>query len=189
MNAPRRLLLAIAAAGLAVPATAQMGGYDGAMFVKAIREGNAAEALKLLQAKPVLINARDLDGKTALITAIDNRDVEWAGYLLREGADPNLAWRDGETPLIAAARLGLQDVTRWLIEVGAKVDHANSMGETPLIIAVQTRHVPIVRALLDAGADPDKTDSAAGYSARDYAKRNSRTPELLRLIETKKPAS
>jgi hypothetical protein len=47
--------------------------------------------------------------------------------------------------------------------------------------------VPIVRSLLNAGADPDKTDSVAGYSARDYAKRDSRTPQLLKLIEAKKP--
>jgi ankyrin repeat protein len=60
------------------------------------------------------------------------------------------------------------------------------MGETALIIAVQHRQLPIVRLLINAGADPDKTDSAQGYSARDYAKRDSRTPELLRIIEAKK---
>jgi len=188
MNMLGRLLLAIAATGLAVPAAAQGTGYDGEMFIKAIREGNSPEAMKLLQATPTLVNARSLEGKTALITAIENRDVDWAGYLLQQGADPNLAARDGETPLIAAARAGLQDVSEWLLGLGAKVDDANRMGETALIVAVQGRHVPVVRLLLDVGADPDRTDSAAGYSARDYAKRNSRTPELLRLIEAKKPA-
>ena len=52
------------------------------------------------------------------------------------------------------------------------------MGETPLIVAVQQRQPPIVKLLLAAGADPDKTDSAAGYSARDYAKRDSRAREI-----------
>jgi ankyrin repeat protein len=72
--------------------------------------------------------------------------------------------------------------------VGAKVDAANRAGETALIVAVQHRQIPIVRDLLEAGADPDKTDSVAGYSARDYAKRDNRTPALLKLIEAKKPA-
>ena len=90
MNALKRLLLAAAAAAVAVPASAQSGGYDGEMFVKAIREGNGAEALKLLQEKRTLVNARDLGGKTALIAAIENRDSDWAGYLLQHGADPNL---------------------------------------------------------------------------------------------------
>jgi ankyrin repeat protein len=58
------------------------------------------------------------------------------------------------------------------------------MGETPLIVAVQRREVPIIKMLLRAGADPDKTDTAAGYSARDYAKRDSRNPEILALIES-----
>ena len=191
MNALNRLLLAISAAGLAVPVSAQLGSYHGEMFIKALREGDGAEALKMLQARPTLVNARDLNGNTALITAIENRDSDWAGYLLREGADPNQALRNGDTPLIAAARLGLQEVTHWLVDLGARVDDTNRMGETALIAAVQRRQVPIVKILLEAGADPDKTDAAAGYSARDYARRNNRTPELLRLIEekAKKPGS
>jgi hypothetical protein len=38
--------------------------------------------------------------------------------------------------------------------------------------------------LLEAGADPDKADHASGYSARDYAKRDNRSPDMLRLIES-----
>jgi hypothetical protein len=41
--------------------------------------------------------------------------------------------------------------------------------------------------LLEAGANPDKTDHAAGYSARDYAQRDPRARDILKLIETKKP--
>jgi ankyrin repeat protein len=188
MFALKRVLLAIAAVALAAPAGAQVGGYEDDMFVKAIREGNNTDALKLLEAKPSLVNARDVTGKTALITAIENRDQEWVAHLLREGANPNQSLKNGDSPLITAARLGLQDVASWLVGVGARVDETNRMGETALIVAVQQRHVPVVRILLDAGADPDRTDAAAGYSARDYAKRDSRTPDLLRLIEAKKPA-
>jgi uncharacterized protein len=188
MNALKRLLLAIAAASVAAPSAAQVGGYDGDKLVKAIRSGDSGEALKLLQDKPTLVNARDLSGKTALIAAIENRDTAWVAHLLKQGAEPNLAMRNGETALMAAAKLGLVDVTRWLLERGARVDETNRTRETALILAVQRRHIPIVRVLVDGGANPDITDSAAGYSARDYAKRDSRTPELLRIIEAKKPA-
>jgi ankyrin repeat protein len=61
------------------------------------------------------------------------------------------------------------------------------MGETPLIIAVQQRDLQIVRQLLDAGANPDRSDAAAGYSARDYAVRDTRARDILKLIEDKKP--
>lgn len=187
-HALKRLILAVAVAVAAVPSAAQMGSYDGEAFVKAVREGNAPEALKLLKDKPSLLDARDVTGNTALLAGIEERQWELTAYLLREGADPNLASRSGETPLIAASRAGFADAVEWLISVGAKVDEANRRGETPLIIAVQRRQVPIVRLLLNSGANPDKADSAAGYSARDYAKRDNRTPELLRLIEAKKPA-
>lgn len=188
MHASKRLVLAIAAAALAVPGSAQVGGYDDQQFVAAIRKGDNENALKLLQDKPNLVNARDLNGNTALITAIQNRDDQWTPYLLKQGADPNIASSNGDTPLIAAARIGYTDAAGWLIELGAKVDAANRMGETALIVAVQHRQLPIVRLLMNAGADPDKTDSAQGFSARDYAKRDSRTPELLKIIEAKKPA-
>jgi ankyrin repeat protein len=89
--------------------------------------------------------------------------------------------------LIAAARVGFEDAVEWLLSLGAKVDAPNRMGETPLIIAVQQRQPQIVRVLLNAGADPDKPDAAAGYSARDYAKRDNRSRQILDLIEAKKP--
>jgi hypothetical protein len=58
-----------------------------------------------------------------------------------------------------------------------------------LIIAVQLRETPVVRLLLNSGADPDKADHAAGFSARDYAERDPRAREILKLIEDKKPKS
>jgi hypothetical protein len=54
-------------------------------------------------------------------------------------------------------------------------------------VAVQRRDAPLVKLLLDHGANPDKTDSAAGYSARDYATRDNRAREILKMIEDKKP--
>jgi len=68
----------------------------------------------------------------------------------------------------------------------AEVDKPNRQGETALIVAVQQRQAAIVSTLLKLGANPDKRDHAAGYSARDYAKRDSRTKDMLKLIETVK---
>ena len=61
------------------------------------------------------------------------------------------------------------------------------MGETALILAVQQHQIAIARALLAAGANPDKTDNAAGYSARDYARRDNRARDILKMIEATKP--
>ena len=182
-----RAVLLLAATLPAAAATAQ-GGFDGDKFVAAVRERDGAEAMEILRARgATVLNARDEKGETGLIVAISRRDEDWAMFLLQQGADPNQAARDGETPLIAAARVGYTGAIATLIDLDAKIDETNRMGETALIVAVQRRQAPIVKLLLAAGADPDRTDSAAGYSARDYARRDTRSREILKLIEAKKP--
>lgn len=183
MRFVKHALLGFALASLAAPALSQATGYDGENFVKAIHDQDNAKAIELLEKNPLLVNTRTINGDTALIFAIQNQDTDWTGYLLKKGADPNLAAGSGETPLIAATRQGFQQAAEWLLQMGAKVDGENKMGETPLIVAVQRRNVGLVKLYLSHGANPDKPDAAAGYSARDYAKRDSRNPELLRAIE------
>lgn len=182
---------AIAAAvivALAVPAAAQVAGYAGSEFVEAVRKSDGDKVTQLLRDHPTgLVDARDGDGNTALIIAIARRDEQWTGFLLNQGADPSLGGKGGDTPLIAASRIGFDQAVEWLLGMGAKVDGTNKMGETPLIVAVQQRQTRIVRQLLAAGADPDKTDTAAGYSARDYAQRDPRARDILTLINDKKP--
>jgi ankyrin repeat protein len=179
----------LAASVLAVsPASAQIGLTPGADFVEAVKKSDGDKAIGILTAHPNgIVDTRDGDGNTGLIIAINRSDETWTGYLLNKGADPNLGGKGGDTPLIVAARVGFTQAVQWLIGIGAKVDATNRMGETPLIIAVQQRELPIVRQLLDAGANPDRTDAAAGFSARDYATRDARARDILKLIEDKKP--
>jgi ankyrin repeat protein len=76
-----------------------------------------------------------------------------------------------------------------LIGLGANIDTTNRAGETALIIAVQQRDVRLAKLLLERGANPDRTDAVAGYSARDYATRDPRARDILKLINDKKPKS
>jgi uncharacterized protein len=190
MNWKKRAIFLIAVASLTAPAAAQLsggGGYDGQQFVEAVRKGDSDKALDLLKKNPNLVNARDGGGHTALVSAIEGRQRDWTGQLLNSDADPNLANSDGETPLIAAAKIGFNEAAQWLLSLGAKVDTPDRSGETPLIFAVQAHNLPLVKLLLDHGADPDKTDNVQGYSARDYAKQDNRSPDILRTIQAKKP--
>jgi len=160
-------------------------GYD---FMDAVKKSDGGKATNLLDTHPNgLVNTKDNDGNTALIIALNRSDEQWTGFLINKGADPNLAGKGGDTPLIVASRVGFEQAVEWLISVGAKVDGTNKMGETPLIVAVQQHRIPIVRVLLNQGADPDRTDHAAGYSARDYATRDTRAREILKMIQDKKP--
>ena len=180
----------IAAAVIASPVAAQSlttAGYD---FIEAVKKRDGDKATQALATHPPgIVNTRDGDGNTGLIIAINRSDEQWTGFLLNKGADPNLPGKAGETPLIAATRVSFESAVEWLLGLGAKVNATNRMGETPLIIAVQQRDLPIARVLLGAGADPDKADAAAGYSARDYATRDPRARDILKLIDEKKPNS
>ncbi len=181
--------LAAALMFAAMPAAAQNQG-DGPAFIQALRSGDDSKAASLLSGSPGLANSRDGRGETPLLVAVTMRNEQWIAHLLNNGADPSGGGKNGDTPLIVASRIGFETAAQWLLESGAKANQANRMGETPLIVAVQQRRLPLVKLLLAKGADPDKTDAAAGYSAREYAKRDTRTPQMLRLIEAaKKPSN
>lgn len=179
------LLVALALAS--APASAQMTGSDGEAFISAMKDGESGKALALIE-KPgsTVVNYTGNDGNAALHIAMRNRNGNWVGYLLAHDADPDLGDRNGDTPLILAARLSYPEGAARMLMKGAAVDKANKLGETALIVAVQQRQAAIVKILLEAGADPDLADHAAGYTARDYAKRDRRSPEMLKLIETVK---
>jgi len=177
---------------LAVPAPAQAQGLmnesAGETFLKAVQEDDASKALPLInEAGSRVANYRGTKGDTALHIVTRRRDINWVGFLLTRGADPDVGDARGDTPLIIAARIGFEEGARDFLARKAKTDATNRLGETALIVAVQQRQPRMVSLLLQAGANPDKTDRAAGYSARDYAKRDTRNPQLLKLIETVKP--
>lgn len=170
---------------IAVPAMAQSNASEGEMFLKAVEDKDGSKAMPMLD-NPAsrVINYRGSKGDTALHIATRNREPDWVGLLINNGADLNIGDAKGDTPLIIAARIGFEEAANWMVQRGAKVDLANRRGETALIVAVQQRQPRLVELLLEAGANPDKADHAAGYSARDYAKRDTRSRELLKLIET-----
>lgn len=200
----KKAFFLVVAVGLALPATlgfvapAAMAQFsDSYNFLKAVKDRKGEEAEKFLsEPGSVIINTRDATtGETALHIVIQRRDSTWLGYLLQKGANPNLADKKGTTPLMLATQLGYVDGIDWLVRKKATVDQTNRAGETALILAVQLRNAEAVRALLQAGANPDKTDSRAGYSARDYAKQDGRASAIAAIIEsgdkadvTKKPA-
>jgi hypothetical protein len=158
---------------------------DSYNFLKAVKDRKGEEAEKFLsEPGTVIINTRDgTTGETALHIVIQRRDSTWLGYLLQKGANPNLADKKGTTPLMLATQLGYVDGIDWLVRKKVVVDQTNRSGETALILAVQLRNPEAVRALLKAGANPDKTDSRAGYSARDYAKQDGRASAIATIIE------
>jgi ankyrin repeat protein len=183
-----KLLTALCLGAAALPASAQFAN-SGYSFLQAVRERDGAKATELLKAPgSTVVNFRDDRGEGALHILAGRRDLQWMSFMIGQDADLNLANRSGDTPLILASRIGFLEGVDLLLRRGAQVDRANRLGETALIIAVQQRHMPVVRRLVEAGASPDKTDNATGRSARDYAKVDARGAEMLRLMDSAKPA-
>ena len=175
-------LIALALVATSLPASAQYVS-DAEPFINAVRDRDGNKVTEYLEARPSIVNSRNLKGETALNLAIARKDDLWTKFLIGKGANPNLPGLHGDTPLIAAARAGFEDGIEVLLALGVKVDATNRMGETALILAVQQRQLDAVKMLLAKGANPDKADAAAGYSARDYAKRDTRNREILAAIE------
>ena len=187
MHCVKQILIGIAAAAFAAGSLAAQGmSSNGEAFLQALREHQGSKALQLAEADgSSVINHRGIDGSTALHIVTRNRNGYWLNFLLEKGADRNAGDREGDTPLIIAARSGYGEGVARLLMARAQVDRANRLGETALIAAVQQRHAAIVSTLLKLGANPDKRDHT-GYSARDHAARDTRSKDMLRLIETVK---
>ena len=184
----RLALIALALLAASSPSAAQYVS-DAEPFLTAVKSRDGNKATEMIGSRPALVNSRNAKGETALNIVVGRSDDNWTRFLIGKGANVNLAASNGDTPLITAARVGFTDAIDLLLQLGAKVDASNKMGETALILAVQQRQLDAVKLLLAKGADPDRKDTAAGYSAHDYAKRDTRNREILAAIEgaAKKP--
>lgn len=182
------LVIAMAAGvGSMSPAQAQFrGGYA---FLQAVESRDGTKATDALKDDASIINTRHPEtGETALAIVTKRRDLNWIRFLISKGADPAIGDRQGTTPLMHAALLNFADGAQELLERKPPVDQANRRGETALILAVQSKNVAMVRLLVSNGANPDKADHIAGMSARDYAKRDDRTGQLIALLDAKADA-
>lgn len=183
-----KLITALCLSALALPASAQFAN-SGYTFLQAVRERDGNKATELLKAPgSTVVNFRDDKGDTALHVVAARRDLTWMGFMVGQKADVNLGNKVGDTPLIIAARMGFLEGVDLLLRSKAQVDKTNRLGETALIVAVRHRQLPVIRRLVEAGADPARTDNASGRSARDYAKLDARAADMLRIMDSAKPA-
>ena len=85
------------------------------------RAAATAKLVELFLAKGAPINARNVDGGTALFAAAEAEKHSTVALLLSKGADPNLTGRSGLTPLIAAAFKGNDRIVEELFSPTAPI--------------------------------------------------------------------
>uniref|UniRef100_A0ABD2VX15 Uncharacterized protein n=1 Tax=Trichogramma kaykai TaxID=54128 RepID=A0ABD2VX15_9HYME len=111
----------------------------------------------------VRVNAQDKLGHTPLYLALDNGYEKLSEFLLRKGANPNIANEDGSTPLhIICKKDNDDDLVDAFFEISdekhqlVRIDARDNLGRTPLQWAV-ARFLPnTVEVLLNRGADLSK---------------------------------
>jgi ankyrin repeat protein len=130
----------------------------GDLLTDAVHRGDAARIRLLLSGQPDL-QARDVDGNTALHWAALNGDAGLVKVLLDRGAPPDITNHVGATPLLYA--VGNVESVRTLLEAGSIVNKASKFGTTPLVAAARYPvSSGVVRLLLERGADAQSKTNA-----------------------------
>lgn len=182
MHRPLALALALVPV-IAAPAAAQRMS-DSYEFLKAVKEADGKKVTEMLD-KPgsTIVNTREQStGDTALHIVTRRSDATYINFLISRGAAINAQDGRGNTALLIAVNGSCASCIETLLARRANVNLANASGETPLIRAVQLRNLELAEKLLKAGANPDQADRVAGMSARDYAKVDTRSPALTKLL-------
>jgi hypothetical protein len=120
----------------------------------------------LLQAQDVNLNARSLNGDTALMIAAYQPDIPRALALIGKGAEIN---RVGWTALHYAAASGSIPIIQRLLDESAFIDAESPNKTTPLMMAARGGHGAVVKLLIDEGADPTLKNEAE-MTAADFAR-------------------
>jgi hypothetical protein len=132
----------------------------------AIGAGDGDLTERLLAEDPALANARDEDGQTPLLAAVDSHRAALIPILLRRGADPHAVYaHSAHTPLSWAVTILALDCARALVAGGVEPDlySAAGMGD-----------VARVRAFF--GADGRLRPRASITGSSRYAADGSRLP-------------
>ncbi|MGC9030881.1 MAG: ankyrin repeat domain-containing protein [Desulfomonilaceae bacterium] len=113
----------------------------------------------------VPINARDKDGRTALMIAAESvRNDVWGvdavAHLISKGADINFQDNRGRTALMYAARHGRLEIVKLLLSKNPTIDARDKEGKTALMIALEEGYFHVADALVKAGADVNAKDNA-----------------------------
>lgn len=142
--------LFIVALGLA-RAEPPAAGKDHMLMVAA--ERNDIAAARQLLKEGAGVQARDRQGRTALMAATYGNHVEVATLLIEAGADVNAQDALQNSPLLLAGASGYLDILRLTLKAHPDFTRYNRYGGTALIPACERGHIEVVRALLSTSID------------------------------------
>jgi ankyrin repeat protein len=188
----RLAMVALGLAGVAVPAHFQAAQAQAiasalAQEAPAAALADAAEMrdgtlIRGLLQEGADVDARQVDGMTALHWAVYHDDVDMTGLLVRSGANVNVENRYGVPPLSTASTNGNATIVGLLLDAGADPDETLEGGETILMIAARTGSLEVVELLLAKDADPNAVERR-DQTALMWAAAEGHTPVVETLID------
>jgi hypothetical protein len=99
------------------------------------------------------VNAKNVGGSTALITASAYGHLEPAKLLIDRGADLNFIDKRGQTALMHAGVSGSPELIKLLIDRGADVNVIDKHGCTAWMYAASIGNLELIKLFIDGGAD------------------------------------
>ncbi len=150
-------------------------------FLTAVSQGEYGD-VRVLLTKGANVNAKDRDGKTALMYASAGGRKDIVEMLLADGANVNEQdSKSARTALMEAAQEGRSQIVKMLLSKSADVDAATHPYEwSPLMMAAKEGHTDVARLLLDNGANVNARDST-GTTALLHAVKRGKT-EMAKLL-------
>ena len=138
----------------------------------AAASGNV-EMLKQTLESGISVDARSLQGRTALGAAAAAGNTEIVRYLLSRGASVDLGDDLGRTPLMLTAMTRYFEAAGLLLDSGADIDarqkgKGETKGYTPLMFAVRSGDSSMVRKILAAGPNVE-IKNGKGQTAEELA--------------------
>lgn len=126
--------------------------YNDEEFISRAKQGDA-EIMEIFLVAGINPDAKDNNGRTALMWASVNGHAAAANILLNRGADANAVDNAGMTPLMGAASAGRTEIVSLLLEKGANMNSTGRDGMTALLHASSGGYTEILNILMDRGAD------------------------------------
>ncbi|CAB0042695.1 unnamed protein product [Trichogramma brassicae] len=138
----------------------------------------------------ILLNPRDWSGDTPLRLALASDSRKTVRWLLKRGADPNLANEAGESPLHLICKREEEDETLLFMfikscsvnDLDLRIDVRDDEGDTPLHSALRRGHARLAELLLRNGADPSSANDQGQTPLHAICETHRNDGSLLRVF-------
>lgn len=127
-------------------------------FIQLVSHGLTDDFSKAIESNPSLIDCKDLNGWTPLLSAAYNGRKDITTILIGQGVDIKSRDKDSRSALHLAAMMGHFHIVKALVKCGSEIDVLDKWGRSPLHWAAKQGHLKVVKHLLE---------HQASYNIRD----------------------